>query len=81
MSADDQETIDGLRERFALTFPVRSDPKLEIARSYGVRQMDQNAALPATFIVGADGAVQLVHVAPNPVARLSTKDLLEALRH
>ena len=80
VSADDRETLDALRERFALTFPLLSDPDLAIAESYGVRQKEQNAALPATFLVDANGQVEFVHVAPNPVERLSIEDLLAALR-
>ena len=56
-----------------------SDPEVKVAELYGVRQKDRDVALPATFIVGADRVISFVHVAKNPVDRLSTSDLLAAL--
>ncbi len=70
VSADERADLDSLRERFALTFPMLTDPDLETAASYGVRQKDKEVALPATFIVSADRTVEFVHVAKNPVDRL-----------
>jgi peroxiredoxin len=80
VSADEQGDLDALRDRFALTFPILSDPEVKIAETYGVRQKDRDVALPSTFIVGADRVISFVHVAKNPVDRLSTADLLAALR-
>jgi alkyl hydroperoxide reductase subunit AhpC len=56
-----------------------SDPDLAVAKSYGVRQKGIDAALPAVFVVAEDGTIRFVHVAENPVDRLSTAALLEVL--
>jgi peroxiredoxin len=79
VSADDAATVEALRARLALAFPLVSDPKLEVAERYGVRQKGLDLALPATFVVGADGTIRFVHVAPNPVDRMKTSDLLHVL--
>jgi peroxiredoxin len=80
VSADDRSDLDATRERMRLTYPMVSDPDLEIARAWGVREKWRNAALPATFVVGEDGRVRFVHVATNPIDRSSVTDLLAVLR-
>jgi alkyl hydroperoxide reductase subunit AhpC len=72
VSADDAATTAALRARMALTYAMVSDPELEVARRYGVRQAGM-------FVVDANGIVRFVHVASNPVDRLPTAELLTAL--
>lgn len=79
MSVDAQEKLDALRARMRLTFPLRSDPTLEVAEAYGVRQQGSDLALPATYVLGPDRKVLFAHVARNPVDRLATARLLEVL--
>lgn len=68
-----------LRTRFALTYPMVADPDLSIAAAYGVRQEGRELALPATFVVGANGRVAWVKVARHPVDRPAIDDLLALL--
>lgn len=54
VSLDDEDALQEVRELVAgheLAHPVVFDPEQKIARLYGVR------ALPATFVIGADGKV------------------------
>jgi peroxiredoxin len=80
VSADDRSDLDATRDRMLLTYPMLSDPDLDVAAAYGVREKGKNAALPATFVVGTDGKIRFVHVAKNPIDRLSVAALLAALR-
>lgn len=80
ISADSPSEQAGLRERFGLTFPMLWEGARQIAASYGVRQEGGSWALPATFVVEADGTISFVHVGADAVDRPSIEDLLRALR-
>ena len=57
-----------------------SDPDVEIARAYGVRQKDRDLAVPSTFVVGRDGRIRFARVARHPLDRPTVDEILAALR-
>jgi peroxiredoxin len=80
ISADNASDSAALKEKLGLTFPLLSDADLKIATAYGVRQADLDAALPALFVVGADGKVRWERIGDNPADRPTPAELLQALR-
>lgn len=57
-----------------------SDTQLELAAAYGVRQANKEAALPAIFLLDADGKVSWRSVGDNIVRRPTVDDILAAVR-
>ena len=49
------ETSSGLT---GIRYPVLADPDQELTRAYGVLNMDDGSALPATFIIDPSGTVR-----------------------
>jgi peroxiredoxin len=80
VSADARDDLDALAARFGLTFPLVSDPALDVARAYGVRQADRDVALPATFVAAHDGRILFAHVGAHPLDRPPVGDVVAALR-
>jgi lipoyl-dependent peroxiredoxin subunit C len=70
------ETSSGLT---GIGYPVLADPDEELTRAYGVLNMDDGSALPATFIIDPSGTVQDMMLA-GPGTRRRPEETLEALR-
>lgn len=68
-----------LRERLSLDFPLLSDPDLTAIRAYGVNDVGNDIALPATVVVKQDGTVQWVYVGERPSDRPLLDDVLAVL--
>jgi peroxiredoxin len=79
ISADAAPAFDELRTRLGLTFRFVSDPTLALAAKFGVRQKDEDYALPAVFVVDRAGIVRYAQVGASPIDRAALADVLKAL--
>jgi len=79
ISGDETAAFDAVRARMGLTCRFVSDPKLELAAKYGVRQQGDRFQLPSVFVVDAAGVVRFVQVAQNTSDRAPIDDILAAL--
>jgi len=79
VSADSATDSKALAARLGLNFPLFSDPTLDIAAKYGVRQTERDIALPALFIIDANGKVRFARIAEHSADRPSVDDVLQAL--
>lgn len=70
---------EGLRSRLSLTFPLLSDPDLKAIRAYGVEDVGNDIALPATVVIKQDGTVQWAYVGDRPSDRPLLGDVLAVL--
>jgi lipoyl-dependent peroxiredoxin subunit C len=70
------ETSSGLT---GIRYPVLADPTQELARAYGVLNMDDGSARPVTLIIDPSGTVRDATLAA-PGSRRSPEDTLETLR-
>ena len=62
-----------------IRYPVLADPIQELTRAYGVLNMDDGSALPATFIIDPSGTVRDMSLA-GPGTRRRPEETLETLR-
>jgi lipoyl-dependent peroxiredoxin subunit C len=70
------ETSSGLT---GIRYPVLADPAQELTRAYGVLNMDDGSALPATFIIDPAGIVRDMSLA-GPGTRRRPEETPETLR-
>jgi alkyl hydroperoxide reductase subunit AhpC len=70
------ETSSGLT---GIRYPVLADPTHELTRAYGVLDVEDSAALPATFIIDPAGTVRDLSIA-GAGTRRRPEETLEALR-
>ena len=70
------ETSSGLT---GIRYPVLADPAQELTRAYGVLNMDDGSALPATFVIDPSGIVRDMSIA-GPGTRRRPEETLETLR-
>jgi lipoyl-dependent peroxiredoxin subunit C len=70
------ETSSGLT---GIRYPVLADAAQELTRAYGVLNMDDGSALPATFIIDPSGVVRDMSIA-GPGTRRRPEETLETLR-
>ena len=83
VSPDSVDLNKGVAERFGLTFPILSDPELELTASLGL--VHEGASMeggdiprPATFII-RDGKIVWRDLTDNWRVRIRAEELLEAL--
>ena len=70
------ETNSGLT---GIRYPVLADPAQELTRAFGVLNMDDGSALPATFIIDPSGTVRDMSMA-CPGTRRRPEETIETLR-
>jgi peroxiredoxin (alkyl hydroperoxide reductase subunit C) len=70
------ETSSGLT---GIRYPVLADPAQELIRAYGVLDVEDGSALPATFIIDPSGTVRDMSIA-GPGTRHRPEETLETLR-
>jgi peroxiredoxin len=80
ISVDSDAEREGLRAKLGLTFPLRKDDGLALARAYGVVEGTTPHPRPATFVLAADRTVLFAHVGRNAADRPALTDVLAALR-
>lgn len=72
VSPDDVASHDRFRDKFDLNFPLLSDPDHAVAEAYGAwgtKSMygrEYDGVLRATFVIGADGAIERVYPKVKP---------------
>lgn len=79
VSADRPEDVRTIVESQGLTFPVLSDEDLSTIEGYGLREADQDFALPATLIIAPDGSVVYRRVGTSVTDRPTVEELLREL--
>jgi len=77
ISADPQEDSAELIADKEITVPLLSDPELAVISAYGVAMEGQDIAVPATFIVRADGTISWSYVGESMADRPDAERLLE----
>ena len=80
---DPPEKLADSAERWGVTFPLLSDPELELAHSYGVAYRPPGKGglpVPAVFLVDSDGVIQFQYVNPTYQVRMARDVLLAAAR-
>lgn len=79
VSVDPPETNKAFAQSLGVEFPVLSDPSREVAKAYGVVDVDQPFASRWTFYVGADGRVLHIdkHVSPSTHGKAVAAKLAE----
>ena len=70
------ETSSGLT---GIRYPVLADPTQELTGAYGVLDMEDGSALPATFVIDPSGTVRDMSMA-GPGTRRRPEETLETLR-
>lgn len=81
VSADKPEDAKALHDSLNLTFELASDPTLEVIAKWGVEDVGQHLAFPATFIVEKGGAISYRKVGKNQTDRPTTDEIVTALRN
>ena len=79
ISADSLAHCAQLRKKLSLRFPLLSDPKLEVIKSYGVAQKDQDVAVPSIFIVSRNGQIVYRYVGESISDRPDPEKVLAAV--
>jgi peroxiredoxin len=81
-----EDELRALERSLGLGFALVSDPDLEIARRYGVRQRTEGGdarrprlPVPSVFVADAAGRVAYAHVATHPGDRPALREVLSAL--
>jgi thioredoxin-dependent peroxiredoxin len=67
VSADSQETQDRFAKSLELPFPLVGDPEGKVREAYGVKWPLFGLARRATFVIGKDRRIRLVHRAERDV--------------
>ena len=67
VSVDTPDTNKAFAQSLGVDYPLLSDPSKEVARAYGVVNVDQPFASRWTFYIGADGKIAYIdkHVSPS----------------
>ena len=67
VSVDTPETNNAFAQSLGVDYPLLSDPSKEVAKAYGVVNVDQPFAARWTFYIGADGKIRYIdkHVSPS----------------
>ena len=65
-SVDTPETNKAFAQSLGVDYPLLSDPSKDVAKAYGVVNVDQPFASRWTFYIGADGRILFIdkHVSP-----------------
>lgn len=81
LSADPAKNTAALAARLDLAFPLLIDTELKAIRAYGVEDIRNDIALPATILVARDGTVHWAYVGDRKSDRPVVPDVLAALEH
>ena len=76
---DSPDRSKALAEKLGIKYPLLSDPKRDVIRSYGVEDQENGIAWPAIFIVGRDGTVRWRSLAETFKERPTSEVVLQAL--
>ena len=80
ISADSAEDSRDYAQQQGLTFPLLSDPDASVMDAYGVRMVNTNIAVPATFLISMEGTVIWSHIGETQADFADIPALLLALR-
>lgn len=79
ISVDDAEAGKALAAKLSLTLPLLSDPKLLTIRAWGLEDVGNGIAWPATFVIDMGGVIRHASVSKTYPSRPTTEALLAAL--
>lgn len=68
-----------LSDSLSLSFPLLSDPSLDVIRKYGVADEENGTAWPAVFIIQRDGRVGWRSISETYKKRPLAEELLSRL--
>jgi peroxiredoxin len=80
ISNEPGDAATALREKLGLGFELYSDPDLATITKWGVEDIGQGMARPATFIVEPGGAIAFTKIGENASDFPKMDDLLIALK-
>ena len=73
------EDIPKVLDQLQVTYPLYVNPSRDVIRSWGVEDLENEIAIPATFIVGADGKVRYSHIGADKADRPVMKEIMDVL--
>lgn len=76
---DSPQTNAKLAQRLDVAFPILSDAELTAIRAFGIEDVGNDLALPATFVIDAAGTIKMVYVGENVRDRPDIDAILAAL--
>ena len=79
-TADSLESVARTITEWKLTFIVVADPSRETLRQYGVRNPQDQSAMPATFVIDRQGIVRYRYVGTSAADRPDVREVLDAVR-
>lgn len=79
VSVDTPDTNKAFAQSLGVDYPLLSDPSKEVAKAYGVVDVDQPFASRWTFYIGSDGRILYIdkHVSPSTHGRAVVAKLAE----
>ena len=80
ISTDDGDDGRALRRRLELPFALLSDPGRTVIDAYGVSDADAGIAVPAVFVIRADGTIHWRYLSGTKADRPSPADILQHVR-
>lgn len=72
--------IQKMAAKSGATFPLYADPDRNAVKAWGVHDAENDIALPATFVVDAQGKVAFRYMGESPADRPLLERVMEALR-
>ena len=81
ISADKPEDAKALHDKLNLNFELYADPDLAVITKWGVADVGQHIAFPATFIVEPGGTISFRKVGTSPTDRPTIEQLIAALKN
>ena len=81
VSADKPEDAKAFHDKLGLAYELVSDPDLTVIAKWGVEDVGQHLAYPATFIVEPGGAISFRKVGTGQTDRPTIEQIMTALRN
>jgi peroxiredoxin len=79
ISSDSVEDANKTRDKLGLNYELYSDPQLTVISKWGVEDVGQNIARPATFIVEPGGMISYRKIGNSPADHPTVEELIAAL--
>jgi peroxiredoxin len=79
ISSDSTEDANKTRDKLGLNFELYSDPQLAVISKWGVEDVGQNIARPATFVVEPGGSITFRRIGTSPADHPTVEEVIAAL--
>jgi peroxiredoxin len=77
ISVDSPADSLALAQKLSIGFALLSDPDLSVITAWGVAMDGKDIAVPATFIVRADGKIEYAYIGETQADRPAPADILK----